>query len=535
MTASFQKYYFYFLDSFSKISLFIKEYRFCFLSGMLAGASFIPFPVFAVFFCWAPLWFFLSQQKKIKHIIIGSWITQWCMTAIGFSWIPYTAHKFGDFNWFISFLIFILFCSFSNIFIVFASSTWFFLSQHLKKDTLTKLLLLPILFSLFHLITPSIFPWNMGYNWLWASFSGFHTAEVWGFKFLNTLFYIFNLLILILFKHRLDKIGKVALFLFFFLFASINIFGWYLKKRLSPPDRFLKAMLVQNNIGNLKNLKYKLPFQNAAQKSLYQSKGITVRSLLKLRKQRKNISFIVWPEGAYPYTLLEDEKKIENLSSLIRSIKVPLITGATVKSHQGYSNALVVINKRGKIVKPIYYKTKLLAFGETLPGSQTLPFIKKLAPYFKINLVAGKGPQVQNLYGVNLGFQICYESLFDSFTRKLALNHAQVLVNITNDSWYGSWQQPWQHLIISLARAIEVRRPFIRVANTGFSAVIHSDGRIQEKSPINKPWAKVYDIPYYSKAPRTLFMSWGFYINEIFLLFMFLFSFAINKYLRQKS
>lgn len=515
---------------------FIKKYRACFLSGILIGVSFIPFPVFAVFFCWVPLWLFLSQQTKIKHVLIGSWIAQWFMTAIGFSWVAYTAHNFGGLNWPVSLLALALFCGFANSFIVIASVTWFLLTRKLKKnkDIVLKLLLLPILFSLFHLITPTVFAWNMGYNWLWAGFSGFHTAEVWGFKFLNTLLYVFNLLFLILYKHRLDKIGKSALLSAVILFASLNGFGWYLKKRLVTPQKSLNALVVQNNIGSIDNLKYRPHFRSPLQKSLYQSKNITIRALLRLRKKRKNIDFIVWPESAYPYVLLEKRLKITKLSSLIRKMKIPLITGVGIKRQHGYSNSLIVINKRGKLMRPPYYKTKLLAFGEVLPGSKAFPFIKKLVPSFGNNLVPGDGPMVKNLGGINLGLQICYESLFDSFTRNLALQGAQVIINITNDSWYGSWQQPWQHLFISLARAIEVRRPMIRATNTGISTVINSDGYIQSRSPLNKPWAQVYNVPYYDIAPQTLFMSWGYYINEIFLLLLFLFGFAVNRYANKR-
>ena len=91
----------------------------------------------------------------------------------------------------------------------------------------------------------------------------------------------------------------------------------------------------------------------------------------------------------------------------------------------------------------------------------------------------------------------------------MAQKQAQVLVNITNDSWYGSWQEPYQHLTMSLARAIEIRRPLIRSTNTGYSSLIHADGTVGKISPLNKRWFNLYKIPYYSQPPKTLFMTWG--------------------------
>ena len=522
-TASFNQW-------FNKYSpAFVKKYKLPLLSGILLGTGFIPFPVFTVFFCWVPLWFFITQQKNIKSVLIGSWTTQFLATSIGFSWVIYTAHKFGGFNWFISFVAFVFFCAFANIFITLASIFWFFLTKNLNKSIALKLILLPVVFSLFHTIIPAIFPWNMGYNWLWAALPAAHTAEIWGFKFLNTSFYLFNLLLLILYKHRWDFVGKLSLSSALILFFALNGFGWYLHKRLPPTDKSINVLVVQHNIGNLRNLKYSAPFTSAAEKSLHQLKNITVRDFLKYKKRKEKIDFILWPEGAYPYILREGRTRLRKLSLLVKKMKTPLLTGLTTRRRTGYSNSLVTLNKRGKIAYPIYHKNKLLAFGETLPGSQTFPFIKKLTPYFHTNLVPGSKLQVKNLDGVNLGLQICYESLFDGLSRELALQGAQVLVNVTNDSWYNKWQQPWQHFTMSLARSLETRRPFIRSTNTGISTVITGHGALGAISPTDRSWSNLYAVPYYSNPPKTLFMSWGFYINEIFLFFLFVFGFAISR------
>ena len=77
-----------------------------------------------------------------------------------------------------------------------------------------------------------------------------------------------------------------------------------------------------------------------------------------------------------------------------------------------------------------------------------------------------------------MGPQICYEGLFDWFGRALANEGAQVIMNITNDSWYGTWEEPFQHGYMTLARAVEVRRPLVRSTNTGLSSVALASGEI---------------------------------------------------------
>ncbi len=511
---------------------FLKKYKFPLLSGVLLGISYIPFIAVFMFFALVPLWFFLYKQTKLKEILIGSWLTQFVTTFIGFNWIIYTAHTFGELNWFVSFIALIFFCSLANIFITIASVIWFFITRNQKFSYPLKLLLLPILFSLFHTIIPAIFPWNMGYSWLWGLLPAAQTAELWGFRFLNTLFYIFNLFFLILYKHRLDRVGKISLASAISVFLVLNVLGFYLKKRVPDTDNSLKAIVIQHNVGSVSHLKYKRPFIDPRDKSLYQLKTLTLKSFFKYYRTNKDINFILWPEGAYPYVIDKRKKKLKKISKMVEKMKIPLITGGISKDRNGYSNSLIVLDRKGHIMKPIYDKIKLLAFGERFPGSQTFPFILKLFPYFGTNLKPGEKHQVKNLEGVFLGFQICYESLFDSFTRKLALDGSQVLINITNDSWYGSWQEPLQHLTMTLARAIETRRPLIRATNTGISSVIYSDGTIKEFSPINKSWYFLYQVPYHINPPKTLFMSWGFYINEIFLsllsFLMLIFEFLVQ-------
>ena len=193
------------------------------------------------------------------------------------------------------------------------------------------------------------------------------------------------------------------------------------------------------------------------------------------------------------------------------------------------------LTARGEILKPVYDKTKLLIFGEYFPGIDRIPFLRKLFPYFGSSLTPGREVQVQELESTHFGWQICYESLFDKITRELTHKGAQVLVNITNDSWYGRRQEPYQHLTATFARAIEVRRPLIRATNTGLTGVIHADGTIDQISPLNKAWFNLYKVPYYKNPPQTLFTGWGYYINEIFLFALALVCFILSVRPSRKS
>ena len=111
-----------------------------------------------------------------------------------------------------------------------------------------------------------------------------------------------------------------------------------------------------------------------------------------------------------------------------------------------------------------------------------------------------------------LGIQICYEGLDSHFSVALAKQNAHIIVNVTNDSWFGHTYEPYQHLYMTLARAIEVRRPLIRVTNTGITAAILADGTLLEQGPQQQIWTKHFAIPYNQKPQLTFFARFREYI-----------------------
>ena len=94
-----------------------------------------------------------------------------------------------------------------------------------------------------------------------------------------------------------------------------------------------------------------------------------------------------------------------------------------------------------------------------------------------------------------------------SWLTKLQEKGAQVFINVTNDSWFGYPFEPYQHMYMTLARAVENRIPLVRVTNTGISTVIYQNSQVLDFSPRNQEWYKVYDVPYHSEPPRTFYVN----------------------------
>jgi apolipoprotein N-acyltransferase len=212
------------------------------------------------------------------------------------------------------------------------------------------------------------------------------------------------------------------------------------------------------------------------------------------------------------------------LKTFVQTNHVKLITGGY--THQigtgRITNSFFAIGDNGEWMAPPYHKTVLLAFGEYMPLGEEFPFLRKMFPEVG-DFGRGPGPTVMETGGLKIGPLICYESLFDWFVRSLANQGGQIMVNLTNDSWYGKWEQPYQHGYMTLSRAVEVRRPLIRSTNTGLSTVILATGEILDKSPLHEVWSHLYEVPYLTNPPATIFMGWGYYLIPILLIIGFVF------------
>jgi len=198
-------------------------------------------------------------------------------------------------------------------------------------------------------------------------------------------------------------------------------------------------------------------------------------------------NLIVWPESPAPFQE-NDPSFRESMSALARRANAPIIVGnigidRTNTNPRGYNlyNSADFITPDG-LFAGRYDKMHLVPFGEYVPFKQFFFFAKNL-----LNEVGtfdpGQHRQVFSINGHKYGIFICYESIFADEIRQYPLLGADVLVNISNDGWYGDTSAAWQHLNMVRMRAIETHRWILRSTNTGVTAVINPAGRVTMSIP----------------------------------------------------
>ncbi len=488
------------------------------LTGIFIGTSFIPFPPWASLFAFAPLWKLWTEEHSTKKIFWSGWIAQFTLTLIGFNWILLTIHDFGNLPWLLSALGLIAYCSFTNLYIPLAGVLYSFIKKRTQLNLGASLFVIATLTSLFESYVPTIFPWNFGYTLMTLPTPTYQLAEWIGFEGLSALIIYLNIFAFyIIFLPKKSFKKKVSYFaLTLFVLATSTGAGSYLKQRLPQPDKSLKAGIIQANIGNLEE-QYRIHGYN------FRSKIINKYMELSRKEQAQHSpDFLVWPETASPVKMGPESPSLpaQQLITQLKKEGINLITGTYSSTKDGRTANSVMFVENGEYVLPYYSKTHLLAFGEYIPGSHFFPAIRKLLPQVS-NFKPGKGPQVTSFLNTNFGIQICYESLFPRFTTELSQLGAEVLLNVTNDSWYGDYAEPYQHLYMTMARAIEVRRPLIRSTNTGISTVVLANGDFLEPSPMSSLWSHTYEVPYKSNPQPTFYSQFPnlFIYLKLVLLF----------------
>lgn len=222
------------------------------------------------------------------------------------------------------------------------------------------------------------------------------------------------------------------------------------------------------------------------------------------------IDYVFWPESAVPFLIDESPVAKAELRPLLGG-RTALITGAVRADRKGEGvdpdvhNSIIVFDGTAEPVQR-YDKWRLV------PGGEFLPFEWLLEPlgFRKVvdtpgSFVAGPGPGTFILPGgLRAALTICYEAIFPNRLVDDA-DRPQVIVNVTNDGWFGRSTGPWQHLAQARLRTIEQGLPMIRAANTGISAVIDPYGRtlrmlpLMEKGVVDSPLPVALSAPSYAR------------------------------------
>ncbi len=283
------------------------------------------------------------------------------------------------------------------------------------------------------------------------------------------------------------------------LVATLAYGTWRLRTATFDGER-LRVALVQASIPQDEKWQPSLAWRN-----------IAWHADLTRQAASRGARLIVWPESAVPYYYDSTPLIAATMQDLARQSNAFLLFGNDDREAGEDQDRIFV---GAKLIDPSgslrfrYHKMQLVPFGEYLPLAR---FFERLGVERLVQEVGAFTPgteaTVGQAAGRRFGVTVCYEAIFPWLVRRFTQQGADLLINITNDGWYGRSSAPYQHFAMARLRAIENGRHFVRAANTGISAVVDPRGRVLARTELFERTALVHDIGL--SRERTVFVRIG--------------------------
>ena len=484
--------------------------------GVISTFAIPPFSFLPLIFALGFGIYLISFIPSLKKIFFAGWILGFGWFSFGLYWIGLAFLVSDTYSIFLMPLsVVVLPCILS-----FFWGCAFLCAKLITQKNKSPILMIIIFLSLFEYLRAHLFT---GFPWLMPSMV--LTSNVYIIQVLSYIgSFTGNLIILTLsvLPSILFCNMKYKYFIFILLLVPtlmIFCFGGirFNNKEIIPKSDNQLISLVQPNI--LQKDKW----------NLKKRKG-HIKQLIKLstedsEKYKDKNRLIIWPETSFEGSIPNEISLLSNISQkILKNKKATLVVGLLSNQNEKLFNSLVFLNSDGKI-NYHYNKIHLVPFGEYIPFRSYLSIIAK----FFSPRDFSRGSFKQNYYLKGFGEiipLICYEILFSDEVYEKISEKTKLLINITNDAWFGKSVGPFQHLSLAKIRAVELGLPLARVANTGFSAFISPYGEEIIKIPLYV--SGVQTVGLYPPLDDTLYKKYGELIFIISIIYILIINLIIN-------
>lgn len=414
----------------------------------------------------APLIFAIDRERSLVRAALLGLLCGVVLNAGGYSFLLETLRTFAGFGWVVCTLVFLLFCVVQGAQVAVFALVLAWLHRR-GRDPL--LWAAPVWVAL-ELGYPLIFPTYLA-SALHSLGAPSQVAELGGPTLLSLLVVATNAVVAALLRQRgggrvvprvLLVAGPVGL-------ALCVAYGLVrmpqVESRVQHVRETLEVGLVQANMGLI---------EKRTDRTETRRRHIELSRAL---ERRARPSLLIWPESAIATPIA---MHIEHVDSLLGSLATPVLFGAlsheTVDGRARLYNSAVLADVDGKVQGRVH-KRRLLPFAEYIPLGESFPALYDWSANSG-RLTPGDGSTVLQLGSHRIGVSICYEDLLPGIARAAVADGAELLINVTNDAWFGDSRAARIHLVLSKLRAIETRRALVRATNSGISAVIGPSGAV---------------------------------------------------------
>jgi apolipoprotein N-acyltransferase len=479
-------------------------------SGFLLTLSFPRVGIsWLAWFAFVPLFVALRNLSLKKGFYLGLFTGIIHYLSLVY-WLAYTMSAYGHLPFYVTIPILLLFSFYLALYIALFSMA----VTYLCSSPLSFLFIPPLIWVSLEYIRSFLFtgfPWELiGYT-QFSMLNIIQISDIFGVYGVSFCIVLSNTVAFLIYlclmgknwqgKKVQTKLAAGTMAALVVILGAVWFYGkWRINNihELAVKSPSSKVTIVQGNIDQAK--KWDPAFQKSST-----IKYIHLSSLSKYLQP----DLVVWPETATPFYFMHDIELSKLVLKGIHEIGADFLIGSPAFSLKNnkikYYNSAFLVDHTGNI-NGRYDKTHLVPFGEYVPMKKWLPFVSKMVEGVG-DFDTGEKGQTIRWQKSSIGILICYEIIFPALSRAMVQNHASLLVNLTNDAWYGRSSAPYQHFSMSVFRAVENRRSLVRAANTGISGFIDPSGSIIETTQIFKDAVITQKIPMLQV--ETLYSKFG--------------------------
>lgn len=496
----------------------------CALSGVVAFLSFPPSGLWLLaLYAWIPALAWVERHRPTaREAFLGGWLAGTILHLAFYWWLVHTMQKMSGFPWLAAVLVHSLFATVMGLHQ--AVALWAVrVTQPAVQPGLVgaflRALSVGAIWASVEFVLPHLFPWYQG-NALFQKPEFSQAADIVGIPGVTLACLVVSSLGAQRDVRKTDK-----KFFWPSIAVEVAFVGCWLAYGLmrigqvdaAPVEKTLHTLVVQGNA----TIAEKLAEGKARLPMLARPEKLTRDADL------KGVDLVIWPEGTLPFFWVEDSvaagepdppSKPTRAPPILREVKrrvlklaadihTPLLTGSLRRPDMLWKeeahNSAILFKQDG--TQQYYDKKILLPFGEYLPGTTWIPALKESIPgvsHMDPGTLSGR----MDVAGVKLLVNICYEALYPAFLRAEGPD-AEVLVNLTNDIWFGPDPAPTDHLMVQTARPVELRLPLLRSTATGITVYVDAAGRAHEPTALNTEATRRWDVPV--KRLESPYRLWG--------------------------
>lgn len=457
-------------------------------AGAATALAFAPYDISVVPFITLALLFHTWRPARAGRAFSNGYLFGLGLFGVGISWLHISINLFSGINLAGAYLLTFLLVAYLSLFPALVG----FLGKccSVRSDYWFYLALMPSLWTLGEWVRGWLFtgfPWlTLGYTQTGGMLSGYGSlVGVFGISFL--LAFLAGGIALLAGKNRSMPLALTLL--------VVLAAGWQLRllQWTDNTGREIEVALVQGAVPQ--EIKW-----------LPEYRHLSLERYPELTQPFWGHDLVIWPEAAVPGHLHQYRGYIDGIErTATHKGSIVLVGIPTQDPERGEQfNSLVLLGPE----RQVYNKRHLVPFGEYLPLKPLLqgPLDRLQVSIADFSPGAGDVPPLFHADGYSMGVSICYEAVFGAKIRTV-LPAAQVLVNVSNDAWFGASASPHQHLQMARMRAIETGRYLLRATNTGISAIIDEKGKTVGRTRQFKPDAVATTVPLYTGS--TLYVLAG--------------------------